>query len=206
MMSTQFLVSGQTTLTNISGGGRIEFYGPNRYYVQQWIAYENGGIILKQEDGQIVRASPSILLTNDTGTINLQITQMDILGQNSSNGGTGIVGLNLALLYVNTQTYSLSSSMPKITMCFDTQFGPAYYKYFNDTLASLGLSNNGKSWNTTTTMTQYWQKTGTDSGYEVTLVKLYNNMYRVEVQITNPIVKPGSLTFSEAYLEVEVSG
>ncbi len=42
----------------LNGGGSVQMYAPNRYYVQQWVAYENGGILVKQDDGQVFRALP----------------------------------------------------------------------------------------------------------------------------------------------------
>jgi hypothetical protein len=43
-----------------TGGGKLEFYAPNRYYVGQWLAYENGAMIVKQDTGEAMKASPSL--------------------------------------------------------------------------------------------------------------------------------------------------
>ena len=60
----------------------MEFYVPNRYYVQQWLAYENGAIIMSQNDGQTLRAFPAWTLAKVTGSLTIAFTQIDIIGNN----------------------------------------------------------------------------------------------------------------------------
>jgi len=120
----------------VNGGGSVQMYAPNRYYVQQWVAYENGGMLVKQDDGQVFRALPSITFTNDSGALNLDLTQIDLIGANSSVGGTGIEGLNLEVVYVDEQIYTLKSST-NVAMVFQTNYGKAYFEYLNSTMASI---------------------------------------------------------------------
>ena len=135
MITTSF-TQGSGSLVTVNGGGSVQMYAPNRYYVQQWVAYENGGMLVKQDDGQVFRALPSITFTNDSGALNLDLTQIDLIGANSSVGGTGIEGLNLEVVYVDEQTYTLKPSTD-VAMVFQTNYGKAYFEYLNSTMASI---------------------------------------------------------------------
>lgn len=136
-----------TTFPSASGemsGGKLEFYGPNRYYVQQWIVYENGGILIKQDDGQTYRAAPNILLNwNKGGIVNLTVTQIDMIGTNSSIGGFGNIGVNVNIDAVDLPTnYYVapdSNGDRSIYMNVSTQYGDAFYSYLNSSSASQGL-------------------------------------------------------------------
>lgn len=123
---------------DVSGGGKIELYAPNRYYVQQWIAYENGAIIIRQEDGQAMRAFPNLDISKNAGSINVGFTEVDIIGTNQSLTGSETVGFSLDLLYIDAQTYTVAGDGTwKLTM--NTTYGAAWWRYFNDTLTAAGL-------------------------------------------------------------------
>lgn len=139
--------SGNTTFPadpNDSTGGKLSFYAPNRYYVEQWVAYENGGIIIKQNDGQTFRAAPTISLNwNNGGFINATVTQIDMIGVNQSVYGLGNVGVNVNLEAVDLPTNYFvaqdSGGSRSLWMNMSTEYGQAYFEYFNSTCVSEGL-------------------------------------------------------------------
>ena len=119
------------------GGGMVQFYAPNRYYVQQWVTYENGAILVRQTDGQVMRAYPSIELNKPTPTskINLTFAQVDLVGLNSSAAGTSNAGLNIDLIYLDSQMYAngnvtgnLNSKTP-VVLIFKSLNGQAWFNY-----------------------------------------------------------------------------
>jgi len=123
---------------DVSGGGKIELYAPNRYYVQQWIAYENGAIIIKQQDGQAMSAFYNLDISKNAASINVGFTEVDIIGTNQSLTGSETVGFSLDLLYIDAQTYTVAGDGTwKLTM--NTTYGAAWWRYFNDTLTAAGL-------------------------------------------------------------------
>ena len=133
-------------------GGKIEFYAPNRYYVQQWVTYENGAILVRQTDGQAMRAFPSISLIKPSATskINMTFEQVDMVGVNSSAAGTGNAGVNIDLIYMDSQMYTngnvtgnLNSKTP-IVLIFKTLNGQAWFNYLYQYLHAPGnnLVNN----------------------------------------------------------------
>lgn len=147
-MRIEFMETGRTINTtfpsdpNEKSGGSLAFYGPNRYYVQQWVVYENGGILVKQDDGQTYRAAPNILLSWNSGSkfVNLTVTQIDLIGTNSSVGGFGNIGVNINVDAVDLPTnYIVSPNQRNLYMNVTTQYGPAFYSYLNSSCASEGM-------------------------------------------------------------------
>ncbi|QLH74936.1 MAG: hypothetical protein HPY73_05435 [Methanomassiliicoccales archaeon] len=140
-MSRLTVTVGGVSVSPSPGGGSIEFYAPNRYYVQQWIAYENGAIILKQDDGQIARSKPGIIFLLDSNSpsgpvLNTVFYQTSLIGKASSNSGTGSIGINLEVVTVMESNYRPDVDS-NIVFDFTTKYGEAYYNYLVETLTGI---------------------------------------------------------------------
>jgi hypothetical protein len=168
------------------GGGMVQLYAPNRYYVQQWLAYENGALIIKQEDGQVMRAFPSLSLDHvgspSSYSVNVNWTQIDFVGSNATVAGTGTAGLNLDLFYLDQQIYSShagngSSQKMVVTMTITTNYGNAWWQYLTDTVTSSNLVNH--------------------TDYQLTHDLKYS-------MITLKLMTVGSLTYNRAFVDVTV--
>jgi hypothetical protein len=168
------------------GGGMVQLYAPNRYYVQQWLAYENGALIVKQEDGQVMRAFPSLSLdpvgSGAARSINVNWTQIDFVGKNATTAGTGTAGLNLDLVYLDQQIYSShASDGSKLNMGvylnITSSYGKAWWQYLSDTVSSSSLTNN--------------------TDYTLS----HNAAYTV---ISLHLLTVGSLTYNRAYVDITV--
>lgn len=132
----------ERTQVDNDGGGRLELYAPNRYYVQQWLAYENGAIMIKQLDGQVMRGFPSIDVEKTTGgNVSLDFTQIDFIGINTTIAGTGTVGVNMGLEYLDSQSIEFESAPETIVITYQTQYYEAWYEFFNDMCEEGGLIN-----------------------------------------------------------------
>jgi hypothetical protein len=120
------------------GGGVVQFYAPNRYYAQQWVVYENGAIVVRQDDGQIIKAFPSLVLEKSSNFINLSFVQVDFVGKNSNQAGTSNVGLNIDLIYLDAQTFLIDdANQRKVTITFNTMNGEAWNDYLTEYLSSF---------------------------------------------------------------------
>jgi len=121
------------------GGGMLQLYAPNRYYVEQWVTYENGAILVKQTDGQIVRAVPSISVQKPdlTSKLNVSWLQVDFVGINASQAGTGTAGLNIDLIYFDSQTYDNGSWEMNVTITMKTLYGKAWVTYLDQYFSSV---------------------------------------------------------------------
>ncbi|MFP4546409.1 MAG: hypothetical protein ACLFPN_06130 [Methanomassiliicoccales archaeon] len=125
-----------------SGGGKLEFYAPNRYFVQQWVAFENGAIVIKQSDGQSLRAHPSMEVEKlGDNNVSMVFTQVDLLGKNNSVAGTGSAGMNTKLTYLDSQQYDVNDSDNEVTINITTQYGEAWTKFLERICKDGGLIN-----------------------------------------------------------------
>ena len=128
----------QTVEVDNTGGGKLELYSPNRYYVQQWVAYENGAILVKQLEGQAMRAFPSIEVSAmSNGYVDLSFTEVDLIGVNSSLAGTGSVGVNIDLEYLDSQFISMDGT--NVVIRFNTQYNSTWYDFFSEMCEEAGL-------------------------------------------------------------------
>ncbi len=115
---------------NETSGGMLEFYAPNRYYVKQWVTYENGAILVRQEDGQAMRAIPNLQLErlDDAGNWSLTITQVDLMGTNGTLAGLTTVGANIDLLYLDQREYDLDEN-EAVRLVIRTNNAEAWFTY-----------------------------------------------------------------------------
>jgi len=196
---------------SLTGGGSIEFYAPNRYYVQQWVAYENGGIVLKQEDGQIMRATPGISFVLNSGALNMYLYQVTLLGTSSSVSGTETAGLNLQVMAATSDTYSTTAGTD-LQFKFITEYGTAYYDYLNDTLSSIsGIANGGASgWKYNNTNSFYYQNTAYTNTASVFWRVSYeylssSDCYAVTLTMHNAAGKVSNIFYNHAYVNVQIT-
>ena len=120
------------------GGGCVEFYGPNRYYVQQWYCYENGALLIYQQDGMAMRATPTLDFVKNTDSISVFFDEVDVLGRNNTIGGTGSAGLALDLIVHDTQSYTVNGNVPFV-MTFTTRYNTTWINYLEESLKAEGL-------------------------------------------------------------------
>lgn len=125
--STQYF-----TLDKSNGGhsgGNLEFYGPNRYYVQQKVAFENGAIILNQSDGEAVLAGFAIRVVNNGGDIDLKFTLTSLTGASKTVGGSGTKSITSTLEYTSYEKLTNSSGgTVNLTIC--SKHADAWKTYF----------------------------------------------------------------------------
>ncbi|MCJ7562548.1 MAG: hypothetical protein MUO84_06025, partial [Thermoplasmata archaeon] len=118
-------------------GGYIDFYAPNRYYVEQHLTYDCGALILNQSDGEYIIAGLQFSVTNivagvDTSRV-VKLTQVSMLGLDKTVGGTGTKGIYVDLLYANTNVYE-SDVGADLTFTIVSKHGNAWLTYFNKAL------------------------------------------------------------------------
>jgi hypothetical protein len=136
-MNVTYTYAGTTSyLWTATVGGMIQLYAPNRYYVPQWIAYENNGILTKQNDGQTMNVAPGIALNGAPGSISVGIMTVNMLGANTSVTGYGNGGVTFSTLYVDSDAVSLSNG-GTVTISIKTLNGLAFFNYFNETCSSI---------------------------------------------------------------------
>jgi hypothetical protein len=173
-----YTLNGKSFVLNDLSGGMLQLYAPNRYYVQQWVAYENGAIIVKQLDGQIIRGVPSleVVKTASDSKLNVSWTQVALTGINSTLAGTATAGINIDMIYLDSQIYDNGPTGMDVTMTFKTLYGKAWYNYLTNYLS--GVTNVGSL--------DYWVTHATN--YDTVTLRLndtgYFNYNKAIVQMT----------------------
>ncbi len=114
---------------SFSASGNISVQVLNRYFEQQKLVYEYGAIILEQGDDSIVRASPPISIDEVNNQYNIQISIIDIVGDDSRHGGAGTVGVTAKLLSRSSSTFS-SNVQDNFTLNIRTEYPQAWKSWF----------------------------------------------------------------------------
>ena len=122
-------------------GGSLEFYGPNRYYIQQNVTMENGAIMLKQVDGETILSGIAIRLVNNSGQLSVKITLTSLTGVSKTIGGFGTKSITSTLEYTYYQKLANPSGY-YLNLTINTKYPRAWSQYFSDLLNKSGVSSN----------------------------------------------------------------
>lgn len=119
---------------NCDCGGSIRLQVFNRYYVPQNLAFENGAIVRAQVDGQIVKGEPlfSVFVEETSVQVDFRLVELLVFGSTGVTG-FGTEGISSRLRSVNVDEYTDIQTPIDITA--RTVHGPAWYRFFNDTLS-----------------------------------------------------------------------
>ncbi len=106
----------------------------NRYYVRQQVVYENGAVIRAQQDGQVVRAQPTFLVTEINRTLDIRFDLITLYGRGGVTGSSTEV-VNARLFASDVQLYDRFPSNAIIWINHTSAYGLAWYRFLNATLA-----------------------------------------------------------------------
>ena len=116
-------------------GGYVYLYAPNRYYVEQYLIYEAGAVILNQTDGEFIISGPQFSVNDVSGNRVVKLTQLSLYGANKTVGGTGSKSINAEMMYADTSTLRAAAGAD-LTISILTTHGLAWEAYFNRALNS----------------------------------------------------------------------
>ncbi|MBA3046679.1 MAG: hypothetical protein KKH41_07210 [Candidatus Thermoplasmatota archaeon] len=148
-VSFSFNTSAAVLNHTANAGGTIKLYVPNRYFIPQTLAYEGDTLILKQSDGEYMKAMPQFIVTRiglDSYTISY--TQVDLRGDDSNYVGFGTRGIQTTLRAVTTTTFNnLTDEIgpgnpaknPYLYFNQTTWYERAWNSSFNQTLSAAGM-------------------------------------------------------------------
>ncbi len=161
------------TLSPTTGGhsgGYVHLYAPNRYYVEQYLIYEGGALILNQTDGEFIMSGPQFAVSDVSGGRVVKLTQVSLYGPNKTVGGTGTKSINAEMLYADTNTFRAGAGAP-LTISILTLHGTAWESYFNRALnSSLAGLDYGTDYSVSKQAYPYEHMGRTSSYYVVTVV------------------------------------
>jgi hypothetical protein len=116
-------------------GGYLSFYAPNRYYVEQYLIYESGAVILNQTEGEFIISGPQFSVSEVSGDRVVKLTQVSLLGGNKTVGGTGTKLVNAEMMFAGTTTFDANTGSD-LTISIVTLHATAWESYFNNALNS----------------------------------------------------------------------
>ena len=129
-------------------GGTIRMFAPNRYYVEQELAYENDALILKQPDGQYMKANSQFIVNPSGATYQISYAQLDIRGDDNSYVGYGTRGVLTTLKAASSTTFTnltdeispgVPAQHPYLYINHTTWYEGAWNSSFNNTLVGAGM-------------------------------------------------------------------
>jgi len=182
-------------------GGTIRLEVPNRYYIEQELAFENDALILKQPDGQYMKATPQLLVTPSGGYYLISYTQLDLRGSDADYIGFGTRGVSTLMKSTTTTTFTNLTNVSStgasrfLTITHVSYYERAWYTSFNQTLSSAGLRWGTNISNPTTDYT-------IDSMLKSPPGSV-DKLYEVRLNIKADIVSTFTLTV--AYVEISTS-
>ena len=126
---------------NLAGLGSISYRSCNNYYLNQMFEYENGALILVQEDRSLMKLAPAITLQQlgETG-ISMTVSAIEITGDERSISSNAVEEVRLTsdsreLLFSGDQPFSY------VEITVFTEYPDAWAQYFNTTADGAGLNS-----------------------------------------------------------------
>ena len=141
-VSFSFNATGTIMNPSSNVGGTIRLEVPNRYYVQQTLAYENDAIILQQPDGEYMRSTPQLFIQRVGSRFDLAYAQVDLRGDDTQYVGFGTRGIQTIMKAVTATTFTnlTVGAYPFIFINHTTEYESAWNDTFNQTLSTNGLT------------------------------------------------------------------
>lgn len=186
-------------LQNMSyaAGGTIKLSSPNRYYIEQDLAFENDALILKQPDGQYMKATPQFIVTRVGNQYLISYTQVDLRGDDAEYIGFGTRGVQTLMKSTTTTTYTnltnesflgVPAQYPYLYINHTTFYERAWNVSFNQTLSNAGLR---------------WGLNLNDTNTDYTIVSTlkpyadsFETFWEVSIQIKPHLISRFSLTIA----------
>lgn len=129
--------------SNISPGnytsGNIRYSSNNGYYVDQTFTYENGAVIVSQRERSLMKLDPSISIENQSGSLLVDLTLMEIAGDRVVITSNGIEEIKLTS---NDWIEEFENkSLTNLTISMNTSYPSAWAKYLNDSAEDADLAS-----------------------------------------------------------------
>ncbi len=118
--------------------GTIRYSSKNNHYIDQMYEYENGALILVQQNRSLTKLSPAVVMQRTDGVnISLMVSAVELIGNSRIKSSNSIEEI-----YVQTNTsttlYSGIGLFPDVTITVYTDYPDAWVQYFN---MSAGRAN-----------------------------------------------------------------
>ena len=118
--------------------GTITYRSNNNYYIDQTFEYENGALIVAQNNNSLMKLSPGISIQNNSGNINVSINAIEITGNERR-----ISSNTIEEVYLDTGTSTDMSfnnnPYESVQIVINTEYPDAWERLFNSTASNADL-------------------------------------------------------------------
>jgi len=146
MMSVSFTDAYNTPISQ-NATGSLQFIAPNRYYVPEMFAYENGAVVRYNYHSQnaIMPIEPNMKFVLSTTGVNVSLTLQKIYGYPITITGADTRSIGISLEGLETQTYNVGGGDITIKVNDNYTYGSSYInltKFWIHSLQSM-LNSSG---------------------------------------------------------------
>ena len=120
--------------------GHITYYSNNRQYIDQNLIYENGAFILDQGGRSIMKQSPSISITHNSGQYNIIIPAINLTGNSDTVSSDN--DASLSLMGVGVSNSSDGQYISSLNCTINTKYPDAWESFLNETAQNARLVYN----------------------------------------------------------------
>ena len=130
-----------TNYTKTVDCGGITYYSNNRQYMDQVFRYENGALILAQDNKSLMRQEPSFSINKtEEGNYTVSIQAIEIKGEtesisSNSDASLRLTGISAGKFYDSKDTGEIDN----FTCTIQTKYPDAWVSYLNETAGNAGL-------------------------------------------------------------------
>jgi hypothetical protein len=127
--------------SNLTDLGSISYRSCNNYYMNQLFDYENGALILVQEDRSLMKLTPAIRIQRTNApNISVTITAIEITGSPRTISSNGIDDVQLTA-DSSTRLFPSDLSVAYVNITVSTKHPEIWARYFNTTADGAGLDS-----------------------------------------------------------------
>ncbi|MCL7411499.1 MAG: hypothetical protein P1P69_00970 [Methanosarcinaceae archaeon] len=119
--------------------GSISYSSNNNYYIDQMFEYENGALIVVQNERSLMKLSPAITVNRlDATNISMVVSAVELIGDKRTKSSNTIEEIYLKS---NTSSLLFSSSalVSDVSIIMSTNYPTAWAQYFNSTAKRVDL-------------------------------------------------------------------
>jgi FlaG/FlaF family flagellin (archaellin) len=121
--------------------GSIVYESHNTEYVDQKFRYENGAIVISQDDGEVVTTGPAMIVQNLTRGLKVSMTMVSIYSDGTSYTGVGTVGINCRLVQEKITTDRMWMPTETLHINVTSAVFEAWYDFFVRTIPAQGVGS-----------------------------------------------------------------
>ena len=119
--------------------GSISYSSNNNYYIDQMFEYENGALLIVQDERSLMKLSPAITVSKlDATNISMVVSAIDIAGDEKT-----ISSNTIEEVYLKSETssvlFSSSALLSDVSLVVSTNYPTAWARYFNATAKRADL-------------------------------------------------------------------